>query len=249
MRRFLDTKLARYPDDRANPSLDGTSRLSPWLHFGHISVHEILGALIRREEWSPERLSRRRPTGKREGWWGMSPPAEAWLDELITWREIAFNLCASRDGFDRYESVPAWARTTLEAHSIDRRPRRYTLRQLESAETHDPIWNAAQTQMLRDGWFHNHMRMLWGKKILEWSPSPRAALRAMAELMGKHSLDGRNPCSWAGYLWILGRYDRPWGPERPIFGTVRFMSSESLARKVRLAPYLRLDAPPAGTPG
>ncbi len=243
LRRFLQSKLIRYPEERSNPSLDGTSRLSPWLHFGHIAVHEIVHALFRREGWSPDRLSRRRANGSREGWWGMTPAAEAWLDELVTWREVAFNLCASRDRFDVFESVPEWARRTLEAHQTDRRPWRYTLRQLESAATHDPIWNAAQTQMARDGWFHNHMRMLWGKKILEWSPTPRVALRTMVELMGRHSLDGRNPCSWAGFLWTLGRYDRPWGPERPIFGTVRFMSSDSLARKVRLTGYLERYSP------
>jgi deoxyribodipyrimidine photo-lyase len=37
---------------------------------------------------------------------------------------------------------------------------------------------------------------------------------------------------------VLGRYDRPW-PERPIFGTVRYMTSESTVRKLRTRDYLR----------
>ena len=85
--------------------------------------------------------------------------------------------------------------------------------------------------------------MLWGKKILEWSAHPRDALAHMIRLMDRHALDGRNPNSYAGYGWVLGRYDRPWGPERPIFGTVRYMSSASTARKLRLREYVRRYTP------
>jgi len=114
-----------------------------------------------------------------------------------------------------------------------------SLEQLEKAQTHDPLWNAAQTQLVREGWFHGYMRMLWAKKILEWSPDPREALEAMSHLMNKYSLDGRNPNSYGGYFWSLGRYDRPWPPERPVFGTVRYMSSENTARKLAVKAYLR----------
>jgi deoxyribodipyrimidine photo-lyase len=115
----------------------------------------------------------------------------------------------------------------------------YSVEQLEAALTHDALWNAAQRQLARDGWFHNYMRMLWGKKILEWSAHPRDALATMARLMDKYSLDGRDPNSWSGYFWTLGRYDRPWWPERPIFGTVRYMSSENTARKLKVRQYLQ----------
>ena len=238
LRAFLSRKLERYAVRRSHPEDDATSRLSPWLHFGHMAAHEVFTALARHEGWTPDHLRPGRVRGSKEGWWGMSPGAEAFLDELITWREIGFNLCAYRTDYNRYTAVPPWARRTLDAHTMDVRPRRYTPAQLEAASTQDEIWNAAQGQMVIEGWFHNQMRMLWGKKILEWSPTPRVALRTMAHLMGRHSLDGRNPNSWSGFLWVLGRYDRPWGPERPIFGTVRFMSSRSLARKVRLKHYL-----------
>ena len=134
--------------------------------------------------------------------------------------------------------MPAWARQTLEAHVSDPRPHVYTLKQFERASTHDPLWNAAEREMLRDGWFHNYLRMLWGKKILEWSPTPEAALQVMTAIMNRWSLDGRNPNSYAGYFWTLGRYDRPW-PERAIYGKVRAMSSESTARKVDVSEYLR----------
>ena len=115
----------------------------------------------------------------------------------------------------------------------------YSLQQFEAAETHDELWNAAQRQLVREGRIHNYLRMLWGKKILEWSASPRESLDIMIELNNKYALDGRNPNSSSGIFWVLGRYDRAWGPERPIFGKIRYMSSENTARKVKVKQYLK----------
>jgi deoxyribodipyrimidine photo-lyase len=251
---FLRHRLADYPVARNQPEVDGTSRLSPYLHFGHIGVHQVFAALARHERWTPASLGRSNG-GAKAGWWQMSAGAEAFLDELVTWRELAFNLAALRPHeLGSMAALPAFARTTLAKHAADRRPHRYSLEQLERAETHDPLWNAAQRQLVGDGWFHNYLRMLWGKKILEWSPSPREALRRMETLMNRYSLDGRDPCSYAGYLWVLGRCDRAWGPERPIFGTVRYMSSENTMRKIRLTRYLEAygegaeTGPTAGSP-
>lgn len=241
---FARDRLATYPRDRNEPSLQGTSALSPYLHFGHISAHEIFARVAQGEGWRLDRLSGR-VTGQREGFWGMSPPAEAFLDQLIVWRELGYNMCALRDDYDRYESLPDWARATLEAHATDPRPHVYARDALEAAATHDDLWNAAQTQLVREGWFHNYMRMLWGKKILEWSSHPREALDTMIALMNKYALDGRGPNAYTGYFWTLGRYDRPWAPERPIFGTIRYMSSQNTARKLRVKPYLERYGPPA----
>lgn len=85
---------------------------------------------------------------------------------------------------------------------------------------------------------HNYLRMLWGKKVLEWSRSPEEALSILIELNNKYALDGRDPNSYSGILWVFGRYDRAWGPERPIFGKVRYMSSESTRKKLHLSGYL-----------
>ena len=114
----------------------------------------------------------------------------------------------------------------------------YSLPEFEAAATHDELWNAAQRQLTREGRIHNYLRMLWGKKILEWSASPREALDVMIELNNKYALDGRNPNSYSGIFWVLGRYDRAWGPERPIFGKVRYMSSDNTARKVQVKSYI-----------
>ncbi len=242
LKEFLEKRLATYPEQRNEPEKEATSGLSPYLHFGHISVHQVFHQLTEGEGWLFDRLSDR-ATGGRSGWWGMSEAAEAFLDELITWREIGFNMCWQRDDYDRYESLPDWARATLKAHARDKRSYVYTLEDFAAGQTHDPLWNAAQMQLYREGRMHNYLRMLWGKKILEWSRNPREALTIMIELNNKYALDGRDPNSFSGIFWVLGRYDRPWGPERPIYGKVRYMSSENTARKVRVKEYIKKYAP------
>ena len=168
----------------------------------------------------------------------MSPGAEAFLDQLVTWRELGFNMCFHRPDYASYDSLPAWAQKTLAEHAHDERPHLYELADLERARTHDDIWNAAQRQLQRDGIIHNYLRMLWGKRIVEWSPNARVALGHMVELNNRYAIDGRDPNSYAGIFWVLGRYDRAWGPERKIFGKVRYMSSANTRRKLRLGGYL-----------
>ena len=235
---FLDERLARYVEDRNRPQEAATSGLSEYLHFGHIGVHAVFHALSRREGWAPDELGAR-TDGSREGWWGVGPAAEAFLDQVVTWREVGHNFCAHREDYDQYTSLPDWALKTLSEHEPDEREHVYDLERLELADTHDELWNAAQTQLRTEGVMHNYLRMLWGKKILEWSPTPRDALGVMIELNNKYALDGRDPNSYAGIFWVLGRYDRAWGPERPIFGKVRYMSSENTARKVRVREYIK----------
>jgi deoxyribodipyrimidine photo-lyase len=237
LRIFLEEKLPLYSENRNNPVHDVTSGLSPYLHFGHISSAEIFQLVAEAEEWYFDRIGAR-ASGKRSGWWGMSEPAEAFLDQLITWRELGFNMCFHEPHYDRYDSLPQWARDTLRDHERDERDYIYDLETLEAAETHDQLWNAAQKQLLNEGRIHNYLRMLWGKKILEWSANSREALKRMIELNNKYGLDGRDPNSYSGIFWILGRYDRPWGPERPVFGKVRYMSSANTARKIPVGPYI-----------
>ena len=221
---FLAEGLAAYPELRNQPEAESTSGLAPYLHFGHISPHQVFQSLARQERWSPEKLAEK-GTGSREGWWGMGEAAEAFLDQLVTWRELGFNFCAYQSDYDDYESLPSWAKATLAKHSTDSRLYTYTLQEFASARTHDRLWNAAQRQLVTQGHIQNYLRMLWGKKILEWTAGPQEALSIMIELNNRYALDGQDPNSYSGIFWILGRYDRPWGPERPIFGTVRYMST------------------------
>ncbi|HIJ19565.1 MAG TPA: deoxyribodipyrimidine photolyase [Deltaproteobacteria bacterium] len=235
---FMESRLSSYKKDRSHPDLMAESGLSPYLHFGHISSHEVVKGILERQAWSPEQCSDQ-AKGQREGWWGMDENAEAFLDQIITWRELGFQFCYKRPDYHVYESLPKWAIESLQHHAEDHRPFLYTLQEFEGALTHDSVWNAAQNQLLKKGRIHNYLRMLWGKKILHWSATPREALQTMENLNNRYALDGRDPNSYTGIFWILGRHDRAWGPERAVFGKVRYMTSASTQRKLRMKEYLR----------
>lgn len=237
LRDFVDNRLIAYDASRNEPEQEATSGLSPYLHFGHISAHQVFHEVTAHDDWTPDKIAEK-ASGRSAGWWGASPDVEAFLDQLITWRELGYNMCGQREDYDRYDSLPDWARKTLAAHELDAREYVYSAEEFDAAETHDELWNAAQRQLVREGRIHNYLRMLWGKKILEWSSGPEEALATMIELNNKYALDGRDPNSYSGIFWCLGRYDRAWGPERPVLGKVRYMSSENTTRKFRVRGYI-----------
>ena len=241
LKRFLAERLRSYAAQRNEPSLEVTSGLSPWLHFGHLSAHELFHALAHAEGWTPAKLHSK-ATGLRAGWWGMSPDAEAFVDQVVTWRELGLNGAVHTPGFESFRSLPAWATATLALHAGDPRVHRYDLATLEQAGTHDELWNAAQRQLMRDGVMHNYLRMLWGKNVLTWTRDPEEAHARLVQLNDRWALDGRDANSYAAIGWVFGRYDRPW-PERAVFGTVRCMTSGSAQKKFELGPYLRRYAP------
>ena len=218
LREFVRKKLADYADRRNHPESDGTSKLSPYLHFGNISPVTIAREVLKAT--------------------APSKAKEAFLDQLITWRELAINFVRQNELYDSMECAEPWSMRTLAKHSSDERPVLYSERQLENAETYDPLWNAAQIQMVEQGWMHNYMRMYWGKKILEWTRSPAEALQIAVRLNDKYELDGRDPNGYAGIAWaIAGKLDRPWF-ERPIFGQIRYMSGASTGKKFDSKRYI-----------
>ena len=235
LQTFVANKLPKYLE-RSHPDEHHASGLSPYLHFGQISAQEVFDAVAETELWNPAATSQT-SKGQREGWWGMSAPAEAFLDQVLNWRELGFNGAWNGGGGTTFESLPQWAIDSLELHARDPREHVYTRDQFERAETHDRVWNAAQTQLLSEGVVQNYMRMLWGKKILHWSRTPAVALDTMLYLNNRYALDGRDPNSTSGITWVMGRYDRPW-PERPIFGKVRYMTSKSTMSKLRAKRYV-----------
>jgi deoxyribodipyrimidine photo-lyase len=216
---FLRHKLRCYSSERNEPSANATSALSPYLHFGHIS--SLQTALAVREYAGKHKLM-----------------ASEFLEELLVRRELAFNFARHTDHLESLDNLPEWARQTLAKHARDRRDPIYTRDEFERARTHDPLWNAAQTELLRFGKIHGYYRMYWGKKILEWSESPEEALATTVYLNDRYALDGRDPNGYANILWCFGLHDRPW-PERPIFGTVRYMSYEGMRRKTDVDAYIR----------
>jgi deoxyribodipyrimidine photo-lyase len=242
LRAFLRKRLRGYAAGRSEPrppEEGHASGLSPYLHFGHLSVEEVAEAVLATTgRWTPADL-RVHNRGRREGFFCDDPDVNAFLDEALTWRDLGFQWHWTRRADAAYleRALPAWALATLGAHASDPRPWLYTAEELERGETHDPLWNAAQRELVATGAIHNYLRMLWGKKVIEWSASPAEAYRTLEHLNNKYALDGRDPNSYTGILWCFGLFDRPWAPERKVLGSVRYMSSENTARKFDLKPY------------
>jgi photolyase PhrII len=213
---FVRTGLARYDEDRGDPNRDVTSRLSPYLHFGNLSINEVLLSV---REAAP------------------AAQYEKFQDEALVWRELAHNFVYHDPKHRTMEAVPAWARKELDDHLADPRPHLYEDEQLEAAQTHDELWNAAQRSLLRDGELHNYVRMLWGKSVLMWKRTPEEALRVLEHLNHKYALDGRDPSSYGGIHWCFGKFDRPFY-RRPVYGTVRYMSTNAAAKKFDVKAYI-----------
>ena len=222
---FLRDGLSGYAEGRNDPATGKSSDLSAYLHFGQISPLAIYRALP-----------------------GLGSADErSFIDELIVRRELAMNFVHYNPHYHTYDAITSFARTTLEEHRLDQRPFLYTLAELESAITHDPYWNAAQREMMITGKMSGYMRMYWGKKVLEWSPTPEAAYDRLVILNNKYSLDGRDPNGYAGIAWCFGKHDRAWS-ERPVFGKVRYMNDKGLERKFRIRDYVRRIDALAGEP-
>ncbi len=222
LKLFTRRLLESYEIQRNHPETDGTSCMSPYLRFGHIGPLTIALAIDAAAKKHPHLKAAR----------------EAYFNELITWRELAVNFVRYTPNYDSPKCAESWAKTTIAAHARDEREHLYTLTQLERAETHDDLWNAAQLQMLHHGWMHNHMRMYWAKKILEWTPGNSTAMKYAIHLNDKYFLDGCDPNGYAGVAWaILGKFDRAWS-ERPVFGKIRYMSCASTGSKFNSKKYI-----------
>ncbi len=212
---FIRNKLDNFNRLRNDPNADCVSNMSPYLHFGQISPLYI--ALKVRETSSP---------GK-----------DSYLEELIIRRELSHNYIFYNKSYDTFACLPLWVMRTLDFHRRDKRSYVYSLEQFETAQTHDPYWNAAQQEMVLTGKMHGYMRMYWGKKILEWTKNPRTAFKTALYLNNKYELDGRDPNGFAGVAWCFGKHDRAWG-ERPVFGKVRYMNAQGLKRKFDADAYV-----------
>ncbi len=218
LKHFIEEKLTFYESERNDPSRNAQSDLSPYLHFGHISAQRI--AL---------EIGKSAVTGHIK---------DVFLDELIIRRELSDNFCYYNPLYDSFDGFPDWARKTLNEHRKDSRPHLYSLEQFEVAQTHDELWNAAQTEMVKKGKMHGYMRMYWAKKILEWTPSPETAMEIAIYLNNRYELDGRDPNGYAGIAWSIGGvHDRAWN-ERNVFGKIRYMSYNGCKSKFNIKGYI-----------
>lgn len=226
LRDFIAERLEGYANNRNDPSKDGLSGLSPYLHFGHVSslrvVLEVQAAVAKNS--------------------ALQEDANVLIEEIVVRKELSDNFCLFNPEYASLGGAPEWAKSTLRKHANDHHDFLYTAQQLEDALTHDSAWNAAQNQLRKTGKMHGYMRMYWAKKVLEWSKSPERAAQTLIYLNDFYSLDGGDPNGYVGILWaIAGLHDRPWF-ERPIFGTVRYMNESGLHRKFDVDEYIRQNA-------
>lgn len=215
---FLSKKFDDYNKLRNDPTKDGQSNLSPYLHFGQISAQRVA-------------LETQRFNGNKES-------EKSFLEELIVRRELSDNFCYFNKNYDSFDGFHEWAKSSLSEHRKDEREFVYTLKEFENAETHEDIWNAAQMEMVTKGKMHGYMRMYWAKKILEWTKSPEEALKIAIYLNDKYELDGRDPNGYTGIVWSIGGvHDRPWF-ERPVYGKIRYMNRNGAEKKFDIKNYI-----------
>ncbi|GMF30278.1 unnamed protein product [Phytophthora fragariaefolia] len=221
-KKFLTPdKLASYATERNEPSLDAGSDLSLYLRFGHICVVRVVLA-----------------ANKLKGVTRAKEGLASFLEELIVRRELSVNLVAyNQHNYDSMRCLPSYAQITLQEHASDKRDQLYSREKLESFQTGDRFWNAAQRELVVTGKMHGYMRMYWGKKLLEWTPTPEQGFNAALVLNNKYALDAPDPNSYAGVAWTFGKHDQGW-KERPIFGKVRYMNEAGLKRKFRMDAYV-----------
>lgn len=239
LRHFIKTRLARYDTARNLPHEDATSKLSAYLHFGQLSPLTVALAVKAALKEAMDAAGKDADKAVVQDVAALTAAADAYLEELLVRRELAMNFVARNAAYDRLEGAPDWGRKTLAAHADDPRPRLYSEAQLEAAETADPLWNAAQMEMVKSGRMHGYLRMYWAKKILEWTATPAEAFAIAVRLNDRYQLDGRDANGYTGIAWAIGgRHDRPWAPQKPVFGLLRPMSAAGMARKFDVAAYL-----------
>ncbi|MEJ7839040.1 MAG: deoxyribodipyrimidine photo-lyase, partial [Thermomicrobiales bacterium] len=217
---FIEQRFGVYDKARQRADIDAGTGLSPWLHFGQIGPVEIALAAIDTK--------------------GSQAAIDSFLDELIVQRELAINFTMFQPEYDKFSGLPEWARESLARHEDDPRPETYSRSQFEEAKTHDPLWNAAQRQMVQEGWMPNRLRMYWAKQILLWSSSAQRAWSTAIYLNNRYFVDGRDANSFTNVGWCIGGlHDRPFGPERPITGLVRPMGMGAMKRTFDVQAYIR----------
>lgn len=218
LHEFLEHRLEGYAERRNDPTVDGQSRLSGYLHFGQLSAQRV----------ALEVSASKAPRADRD----------AYLEELIIRRELSDNFCEYNPEYDSALGFPDWAKRSHAKHRHDHREYLYTLKQFEEAKTHDDLWNAAQMQMVKTGRMHGYMRMYWAKKILEWTRDPEEAMKVAIYLNDTYQLDGRDPNGYAGVAWSIGGvHDRAW-VSRPVFGQIRYMNRNGCNRKFDTDLYI-----------
>lgn len=218
LKAFIEHGLRGYDVKRNDPNEDAQSNLSPYLHFGHIGAQTVALAVEKSDATGDDK--------------------RAFLEELVVRKELSDNFCFYQKHYQTFDGLRDWGKKTLDEHRKDVREYVYTKKEFEEAATHDPLWNAAQLEMVKKGKMHGYMRMYWAKKILEWTKRPEDAIAIAMYLNDTYSLDGRDPNGYVGVLWSIGGiHDRAWF-ERPVYGKIRYMNDNGCKRKFDVSAYI-----------
>lgn len=137
--RFLDSALARYQPERDLPDRDGTSRLSPYLHFGELGPHQVWFAL-------QKRLESAQPGS------ALARSIEALRREL-GWREFATYLLYHLPHLSEQSMDPQFDDLDWQDNVADERA-------WQRGRTGYPLVDAGMRQLWQTGWMHNRVRML-----------------------------------------------------------------------------------------
>lgn len=229
---WIQEKLPQYGEHRNDALKEVQSDLSPFFHYGHIAPQKVATMALKDSQSTVKDIITYRQDEKSDHY-----SVAQYLEEMIVRRELADNFCLFQDKYDSFEGFPAWAQKSLNEHRNDKREYIYALKDFESANTHDELWNAAQNQMLQTGKMHGYMRMYWAKKILQWTKSPEDAMSIAIYLNDTYELDGRDPNGYTGIAWSIGGvHDRPWF-DRPVFGKIRYMAESGVKKRFDIEAY------------
>ena len=219
LRDFIENKLDFYAQYKNDPTKNATSTLSKYLNLGFISSQRVALEVIKSNT-------------KREN-------KEAYLEELITRKELADNFCLYCKNFKSLNCASKWAKETLEKHKYDLRQYVYSKEEFENSKTHDPLWNAAQIQLREEGTIDGYLRMYWAKQILKWSISPNEALKIAIYLNDKYAYDAPSANGYLGILWsIFGISDRAF-IEKDVIGKIRDMTYNGAKAKFNIEEYIK----------
>jgi deoxyribodipyrimidine photo-lyase len=222
---FCSDRLRDYGAKRNDPNILACSSMSPYFNFGQISVQRTILHV--------------------KGLRTHHDSTASFVEESVVRRELSDNFCYYNKYYDSLDGCYDWAKTSLKLHWNDKREHLYSQQQLEKAQTHDDLWNAAQIQLTSTGKMHGFLRMYWAKKVLEWTENPNEALRIALYLNDRYALDGNDPNGYVGCMWSIGGiHDQGWA-EREIFGKIRYMNYAGCKRKFDIKSFVAKYPPAA----